>query len=298
MRLPLSTLEAFNAVARNQSLRGAADSLGVKPSTISHQLKTLEEKLGASVFIRTTRSVKLTEAGSLLYKGTEPAFSQLSQAYESAQSSACSVSGALKLEVSDLVYDILLGPVLQQFCVSYPELAIELSISDGLSNLIDSGMHAGFCKGNIVSQDMVAVAVKGSLSSGVFATPEYLKKHPAPNRPRDLLDHNCIRYRFPTTKRIEEWVFSGEPDTQQQVVSGRLITSTRSSQLDLCLKDLGIIYTLKDYVEDELQSGRLVSLLDDYVPQAECVYIYFPAEYRSIKPLRILLEFLAEKHHG
>lgn len=301
MRLPLSTLEAFNAVARNNSLRGAADVLGVKPSTISHQLKALEEKLGTAVFIRTTRSVQLTEAGNALYRGTKPAFDQIYMAYERARISADSGEGGLKLEVSDVIYDILLGPVIKQFCLNYPELAIELSFSDGMSNFVDEGLHAGFYSESIVTsadaeaKGMMSVEVMQSLSLGVFATPAYLKSRGTPTRPSDLLVHDCIRYRYPTTKRLEEWNFLGDDVVQLREIPGKFITSTRSSQVDLCLKDLGVIYTLKDYCVEDLKEGRLVSLMEDCLPVPKSVYVCFPSEYRAVEPLRLLLEYFGKR---
>lgn len=297
MRLPLSTLEAFNAVAKFRSMRCAADSLGVKPSTISHQLKALEEKLGTSVFIRTTRSIKMTEAGTVLYKATSPAFSQLSVAYESARSSTGSSNGLLKLDVSDLAYDILIEPVLKEFCTNYPDLSIEISVSDGLSNIVEDGMHAGFSKGKNIAEDMVAIEVMPSLLMGIFASPGYLASHGTPLCPDDLQKHSCIRYRYPNSKRIEEWEIVSEGTVEAHAVSGKLITTTRSSQVDLCLKDLGLIYTLREYCADQIESGELVPVMEEYLSDSSSIYIYFPSEYRSITPLRLLLDFLAAKYN-
>ena len=273
----------------------------MKPSTISHQLKALEEKLGTAVFIRTTRSVQLTEAGTALFHGTKPAFSQLNLAYERAKITAESGDGALKLEVSDVIYDILIGPIMKRFCTDYPEVAIELSFSDEISNFLDEGLHAGFYKEsmlkeeNAIPKDMVSVEVMQSLSLGVFATPKYLESRGTPMRPSDLLDHDCIRYRYPQTKRLEDWEFLGDDVVQLREFPGKLITSNRASQFDLCLKDLGVIYTLKDYCVKELENGQLVSLMEDHLPPPANVQVCFPGEYRSIEPLRLLLEYVGPK---
>ncbi len=196
MRLPLSTLEVFNAIAQHGSLSAAAHKLGIKRSTVSHQLKNLEDSIGTALFIRTTRSVNLTEAGRALVRESGPAFEQLANGLESAQTVGHAVRGTLKLAIPEIAYHLLVREILVPFQALYPEIEVELLLTDALSDVLGEGLHAGFRIGELIAQDMVAINLTGPLSVAVVASPEYLKVHGTPKDPAELLKHNCLRYRF------------------------------------------------------------------------------------------------------
>ena len=202
MRLPLSTLEVFDAIAREGSLRGAAQVLGVKPSTVSHQLKNLEDQLGTALFIRTTRSISLTEAGRALARRTGPAFEQLGEGLYSARTAGHAARGTLKLAIPEFAYFLLVRDRLGSFQREYPEIEVELSITDALSDILDEGFHAGFRLGGLVAQDMIAKSLTAPLRAAVVASPKYLNTHGIPKEPLDLLAHNCLRYRFQSSSKI------------------------------------------------------------------------------------------------
>ena len=144
MRLPLSTLEIFDAIAREGSFKRAATRLGLQPSTVSHQLKSLEEQLGMALIIRTTRSLSLTEAGRALLRGATPAFDQLAEAIETARSVGHSPRGTLRLAMTDFVFDLHVGPALADFREAYPDIEIEMQFTDALTDLLSEELHAGF----------------------------------------------------------------------------------------------------------------------------------------------------------
>ena len=247
MRLPLSTLEVFAAIARHGSLRAAADQLGIKPSTVSHQLKALEEQLGTALFIRTTRSVNLTEAGRALMRGAGPAFEQLSEAVESARSVGHAARGSLKLAMPEFAYCLLLGPALRSFCQCYPEIEVELSLTDALSDILGEELHAGFRLGDRIAEDMVAVRLTPPLPLTVAASPGYLEAFGRPAFPKDLLDHSCIRYRFQSAGRVAPWRFQGADGEYSVDVRGKLIVNTLPASVDLASQGLGFVYTFRDY---------------------------------------------------
>ena len=294
MRLPLATLEVFTAIARHGSLRAAADALGLKPSTVSHQLKTLEEQLETALFIRTTRSVSLTEAGRALIRGAGPAFDQLSEAVESARSTGHAARGALKLAMPEFAYHLYVSPVLQSFCQAYPEIEVELSLTDALSDILGEELHAGFRLGDRIAEDMVAVRLTGPLQLAVVASPRYLETHGAPATPRDLLDHTCIRYRFQSAGRIAPWTFTGPEGEYTVDVQGNLITNTLPASIDLVRQNLGLVFTFRDYVASQIAKGELVPVLEDHLGTTPGIYIYFPREYRSMMPLRLFMDQLRE----
>ncbi|WP_170470218.1 LysR family transcriptional regulator [Ruegeria arenilitoris] len=292
MRLPLATLEIFAAIARHGSLRAAAEALGIKPSTVSHQLKTLEDQLGTALFIRTTRSISLTEAGRALIRGAGPAFEQLTEAVESARSTGHAARGTLKLAMPEFAYHLFVAPRLQSFCAAYPEIELELSLTDALSDILGEELHAGFRLGDRIAHDMVAVRVTPPLQLAVVASPDYLATHGSPDQPRDLLDHSCIRYRFQSAGRIAPWEFQGKDGAYSVDVQGNLITNTLPASVDLAKNGLGLMYTFRDYLVDDIATGALSPLLEKHLGKTPGIFLYFPREYRTMMPLKLFREHL------
>lgn len=292
MRLPLPTLEIFDAIAREGSFKGAAHRLGLQPSTVSHQLKTLEEQLGTALIIRTTRSLSLTEAGRALLRGAGPAFDQLADAVETARSVGHAPQGALRLAMTDFVFEFYVGPALPGFRDAYPDIEIEMQFTDALTDLLAEELHAGFRLGDRIAPDMVAVRVSRDEPLAVFASPNYLETHGTPKTPADLLDHECIRYRFPTSRQIAPWTFKRDDEDFTVEVRGSLVVNTLPSVVELATQNHGLIFTFRDYCADQVKNGALVPVLEDHVGKTPGTYIYFPREYRNMVPLRLFVDHL------
>ncbi|NKW78525.1 LysR family transcriptional regulator [Rhodobacteraceae bacterium R_SAG7] len=292
MRLPLSTLEIFHAIAREGSFKGAATRLNLQPSTVSHQLKTLEAQLGTALFIRTTRSISLTDAGRALLRGAAPAFDQLSDAVETARSVGHAPRGSLRLAMTDFAYSMHVGAALPSFRTAYPEIEIEMLFTDALTDLLGEELHAGFRLGDRIAPDMVAVRLTRSEPLAVLASPDYLERHGVPHTPADLLDHECIRYRFPTSRQIAPWTFSQDSNDYTVDVGGKIIVNTLPSVVDLAKAGHGFIFTFRDYCAEEIASGNLVTVLESHVGKTPGTFIYFPREYRNMVPLRLFVDHL------
>lgn len=292
MKLPLSTLEVFNAIAQQSSLRGAAIALGIKPSTVSHQLKKLEEQIGTALFIRTTRAISLTEAGRVLARSTAPAFEQLSEGLYSAQTVGLNERGSLKLALPEFAYSLLVRDKLGSFQEKYPEIEIDLSMTDSMSDILGEGLHAGFRLGGLIAQDMVAINLSEPLKLAVVASPEYLNKHGAPLEPSDLLNHNCLRYRYPSSGQCAPWIFSEADSAYPVEVRGKLTANSSPATIDLAVQGLGLTYTFRDYCKQAIISGELVEVLSEYLTPLPSMNIYFPSEYRTMMPLRLFIEHL------
>lgn len=292
MRLPLSTLEVFNSIAREGSFRRAAQALGVKPSTVSHQLKNLEEQLGTALFIRTTRSINLTEAGRALVRNTGPAFDLLGEGLYSARTEGHAARGTLKLAIPEFAYFLLVRDKLAVFQKEFPEIEVELSITDALSDILDEGFHAGFRLGGLVAQDMIAKNLTAPLKATVVASPGYLNTHGVPNEPLDLLAHNCLRYRFLSSNQIAPWTFSGPAGAYPVKVRGNLIANSLPVTFEMALQGMGLAFGFQDYCLDALATGKLVEVLMDHLAPIPGINIYFPQEYRTMTPLRLFIQHL------
>lgn len=292
MRLPLPTLEIFDAIIREGSFKGAARRLGLQPSTVSHQLKTLEVQLGTALIIRTIRSLSLTEAGRALLRGAGPAFDQLAEAVDSARSVGHVPRGSLRLAISDFVYELHIARTLASFQQAYPEIEIEMSFTDALTDLLAEELHAGFRLGDRTSPDMVAVRLSHSEPLAVLASPAYLERRGVPDTPADLINHDCIRYRFATSRQIAPWTFQKDDQDYTVSVTGPLIANTLPAVVDLATKGHGLIFTFRNFCSDQIKDKSLVPVLQNHIGETPGTYMYFPREYRNMVPLRLFVEHL------
>ena len=206
-RTPISGLEVFLAIARHGSLRSAAQALGLGSPAVSQQLKAFERQVGVDLFTRTTRSVELTEAGGALLNRAGPAFSDIRDAIEEAREVGQAKVGKLRLTLPWSAYKIVFEPVLGEFRAAYPEIQLEFSFDEALVDVVQNGFHAGIRLGNRLTPGMIAFRLTPALREAYSAAPAYLSTHRRPAHPRDLITHQCIRYRFVSAQRIADWNF-------------------------------------------------------------------------------------------
>lgn len=294
MRLPLTTLEVFTAIANHGSLRAAAQALGTKPSTVSHQLKNLEERIGTALFIRTTRTINLTEAGRALLRGTSPAFEQIAEAVESARTTGHAARGNLKLAMPEYAYDLVVARVLPSFRSAYPEIHVELSLTDAFEDILESGLHAGIRLGDLIAQDMIAIRLTKPLRLAVLGSPGYLEKAGVPRTPADLLAHECIRYRFHSSGGFAPWEVEQPEGRSQVAVTGSLVVNSLSVAVDAARRGEGLIYLLHDYVAEDVGHENLVPVLTEFMPNVPGFFLYFPRAYREMVPLRLFVDHMRE----
>src|SRR5215472_468477 len=191
----LDGVEAFLSVARHRNFRRAAAELGVTPSAMSQAVRALEARVGAALFIRTTRSVGLTEAGARFLSRAKPAFEELVAASEAARELGERPAGLLRLSVPRAVVPIVLEPLIASFCQAYPEIELEIAASEELVDLAAQGFDAGIRLGQFIAADMVAVRLSQPFRLVIVGSPAYLARHGAPKRPDDLRPHACLRLR-------------------------------------------------------------------------------------------------------
>jgi len=189
----LDGVEAFLRVARHRSFRQAAAQLGVTPSAISQAVRALEARVGAALFIRTTRSVGLTEAGERFLSHAKPAFEELVVASEVARELGQRPAGLLRLTVPRAVVPILLEPLIASFCQTYPDIEVEIATSEGLIDVAAEVFDAGIRLGQLIAADMVAVRLTPPFPFVVVASPDYLRRRQRPECIDDLRKHACLR---------------------------------------------------------------------------------------------------------
>jgi DNA-binding transcriptional LysR family regulator len=290
-------LSAFVAVTKERSFRRAPNRLGLLPSALSHTIRELEERLGAKLLNRTTRSIAPTEAGRELYDRLVPAFADIAGALEVVRAFGVRPSGTVRLNLPKLAANMILAPALGRFAREHPQVHLELAVDDGLTDIVASGLDAGIRPGELILRDMVAVRVTPDLRSAVVASPSYLALHPGPQTPRDLKDHVCINYRFAASGALYRWPFAKDGESLDVAVEGSLTLNDMDLVRTAALDGAGLACTLEYSVDEDLASGRLVRLLDDWCQTFPGFFLYYPEQRRISPALRVLIDFLAYKRH-
>ncbi|NNU68395.1 LysR family transcriptional regulator [Rhizobium sp. WYCCWR 11152] len=285
----LDGVEAFLSVAHHRSFRRAAAELGVTPSAISQAVRALEERVGAVLFIRTTRSVGLTEAGERFLLRAKPAFEELVAASEVARELGQRPAGLLRLTVPPAVVPILLEPLIASFCQSFPEIEVEVAVNEGLVDIAAEGFDAGIRLGQFIAADMVAVRLTPSFPLVVVGSHEYLQRRGRPERIDDLRQHACIRMRR-SNGSIAPWSFVSGKKPIEAVVSGPLIAHDFLTMLGAAIEDMGLAQVPEPIAGGPVKAGKLVRVLEAFAPMAPGVFLYYPSRHQVMPKLRAFID--------
>jgi len=287
----LDGVEAFLAVARHCSFRKAAAALGVTPSAISQTIRALEARIGATLFMRTTRSVGLTEAGARFLARAKPAFEELVAAVEEARGFGQRPSGLLRLSVPRAVVAVLLEPLVASFCEEYPEIEVEIATSEKLVDLASEGFDAGVRLGQFIAADMVAVRLTSPFRFIVVGSPAYFAGRDPPQRPEDLREHACMRLRR-SAGAIAPWSLVDEGHAVEVAVSGPLIASDFVTTLGAALRGLGLAQVPEPIAAKALADGQLVQVLEAHAPTTLGMFLYYPSRRQMLPKLRAFVDHL------
>jgi DNA-binding transcriptional LysR family regulator len=290
----LDGLEAFLSVARHRNFRKAAAELGVTPSAISQAVRTLEARIGAALFIRTTRSVGLTEAGERFLSRAKPAFEELVAASEVARDLGQRPAGLLRLSVPRAVVPILLEPLIASFCQAYPEVEVEIAASKELIDLAAEGFDAGIRLGQFIAADMVAVRLTRPFPFVVVGTPEYLRRSKRPERIDDLRQHACLRIRR-SNGSIAPWSFVDGNKTVEAIVSGPLIANDFSTMLGAAIEGVGLAQVPEPIAAGPVKAGKLVHVLEPFAPMGPGVFLYYPSRHQMMPKLRAFIDHVKSR---
>jgi DNA-binding transcriptional LysR family regulator len=285
----LDGVETFLRVAERQSFRAAADDLGVSPSAVSQAIRTLEERIGVPLFIRTTRSVGLTEAGQRLHARAAPAHASLVAAWESARTLGLRPSGLLRINMPRAVVPLVIEPIIADFCARYPEVDVEVIAEDALVDLAASGHDAGIRIGELLEPDMVAVRLSSTFRYVVVATPAYLNVHGRPAAATDLRQHSCIRQRFGSGSMVP-WRLSDGARSLDVAVKGRVIVSDHNTLIAMAERGLGLAQISEPLVAAQLADGRLESVLDHLAPTSPGLFLHYPSRAQMLPKLRAFID--------
>lgn len=297
----LPSLAWFARIAQHRSFTRAAEEMGVSRAALSQNLRALEKKLGVKLLYRTTRDMSLTEAGQKLFDILRPNFGEIESAIQNLSDAGDVPSGLLRINTSRLAAKVLIDPHLADFYDRYPKVKLELISDDALSNIIADGYDVGIRLGQSLAEHVMAIPVSPALSMAVVGSPAYFEQYGVPTTPTDLLQHNCINYRYPGTGAVRNWDFTETGKTGQHFtlsVDGNMTTNDDESMTRAALQGLGLIQHVNIAVQQHLADGSLVRVLRDWTYNHAGFYLYSPSREQMPSKVRAFYDFLAEKREG
>jgi DNA-binding transcriptional LysR family regulator len=289
----LRDLDAFVAVARTRNFRRAALEQRVSVSSLSQRLRDMEERLGVRLMNRTTRSVALTEAGELLLARVGPAISDVGAALDQVRGLRGVPSGRLRINAPPPAIDLVLAPMVAPFLKAYPQIDLEIVSDSAFVDIVAAGFDAGVRYGEHLAQDMIAVPLGLPQRYAVVASPQYVAQHGRPKYPKDLLDHAAIRTRFGNGV-MPDWEFEKAGRIVKVAPPAKLIATYLGLARRAALDGVGFWSTFDGYVREEVASGELVSVLEDWCPPFPGPFLYYPSRRQSPPALSAFVAFVAQ----
>lgn len=287
-------LEVFSLVVKQGSFAAAAREQNVDPSSISRLIAALESELGVRLFQRNTRQLSLTEAGSIYFQRIEPLLEEMQHAQHAAAEVSSRIAGSLRVTASHSFGLKFVVPRLPAFARKYPDLAVDLMMTDAVLDLVAERVDLAIRLGTLSDSSMVAQVLTYTRYR-VVATPAYLKEHGVPKKPADVSGHNCLL--FPLAGFRSRWIFRDRKGAQSEVpINGRLLISSAIGLHQCALAGMGIALLPGWLVQDDVRSGKLVDLFAKWEVTATdfrtaAWFVYPSRSYVPVK-VRVFIEFL------
>ena len=290
----LDGIPVFLTVAEHSSFTLAAAQLGITPTAVSKAIRVLEERHGVVLFQRTTRKVALTEAGQALFSRLNPATQEIDEAIAALGQFREKPIGTLRLNMKRSACTYLVEPIVAEFRQKYPDVKLDITIDEGLTDLLEGRYDAGIRLGESVDKDMVGVRLTPDLAFHVVGSPEYFKRHGKPAKPEDLQQHDAIMYRFVTSGTFHRWEFVRSKRQFFVDLPSPVVVNNRDILINFARQGLGLAYVAQYEVERELAEGSLVPVLSEFIPKTSGLYLYFPARTQAQLKLRAFIDMVTK----
>jgi len=285
-------LLSFMVVARERSFTRAAAQLGVSQSALSHAMRNLEARLEVRLLTRTTRSVAPTEAGEQLFMRLSPHLLEIEQELTALRDTRNKPAGNIRLTAGEHAMSAVLWPVLKPFMAQYPDINVEVTVDNGLTDIVDGRFDAGVRLGEQVAKDMIAVRIAPDMRMAVVGAADYLHRFGVPETPEQLEQHRCMNMRLPTHGGLYAWEFEQDGREIRVRVDGQLILNSLPQRIDAAVNGLGLAYVPEDAILDALAEGRLVRVLEDWCPVFTGYHLYYPSRRQHTTAFALLIEAL------
>ena len=289
----LAAIEAFVKVAETQSFSEAARRLRTSKSAVSRNVGALETELGARLFHRTTRSLTLTEAGQGYFERASRILGDLAEANLAVSQLQAAPRGRLRVNAPMSFGFLHLAPALPDFLALYPEVAVDLIMNDRFVDLVDEGFDVAVRIGALEDSSLIARRL-APIRRVICASPAYLRERGPPLAPEDLKTHDCLCNSNIAAAR--EWRFVGADGKPLSInVSGRFSANNGDALRIAALGGLGIVSLPSFFVGRDLRAGKLVTVLEDFIPRDIGLHAVYPHSRHLSPKVRAFVDFLADR---
>ena len=289
----MHSMAVFRRVVEAQNFSAVARETNMSQSTVSKHIAALEERLGTKLLNRSTRSLKLTEAGKEYYHHCIRILNDFQEAEASVGKGKIKPTGTLRISTGAAFGRTYMLPCLDEFFSTYPDINIDLLFDDDYIDLVKQGIDLAIRIGPLADSTLIARKI-GTSPRVVVASTEYLVKHGRPKKPADLMKHNCLLYSLQKTPDL--WYFNSAQEGDESIrVSGRLKASSPDAICDATMEGLGISVLCEWYARKHIKDGRLKVILQDYHPTAYDINAVYPERKFVPQKVKRMIEFLAGK---
>lgn len=291
---PLNALSAFIAVARRRSFAGAARDLGISTSALSQSVRQLEARLGTTLLTRTSRTVALTDAGQRLLEHSGPAVDQALESLRTVAARPGEITGRVRLTVPSLAVPLIVARLLPRFAERYPRVEVEVQAENRLVNVVAEGFDAGIRLSEVIERDMVQVRLTAPGRFVVAGAPSYLARRGVPQKPQDLLHHDCICVRPSISTARYAWELERGAKTWRVPVQGPVTTNDTELMRLLAVAGVGLFYAFEPVIADDVGGDRLRVVLEPYAASVPGFFLYFPSRAQVSPALRAFVDVARE----
>lgn len=259
----IELFRTFTRVVDCTSFTRAADTLGIPRSSVSAAIQDLEERVGTRLLHRTTRKVSPTHDGLALYERAQRIIADVEEAEGLFRQAEAKPSGRLKVDVPGRIGRLIIAPALPEFMELYPEIELELGVSDRTVDLVEGGIDCVLRVGALADSGLIARSI-GQLPLINVASPAYLARFGVPATPDDLQNHLTVLYASPTNGRVDGWEWQAAGGSHNIAVPGRLTVNSAEAYIACCLAGLGLIQIPAYDVQHHLEAGELVEVMPGF----------------------------------
>ncbi|MCE2574264.1 LysR family transcriptional regulator [Komagataeibacter sp. FNDCR2] len=282
----------FTRVVETSSFTHAADTLNMPRSSVSTAIQELEARVGTRLLARTTRSVAPTPDGAAFYHHCVRLVADVEETENLFRSGSAGPGGLLRVDMPGRIGRLLVAPALPTFLQRYPDIDIELGVTDRAINLIEDRVDCVLRIGPLQDSGLIARRM-GELPLINVASPAYLASHGIPLRPSELGGHEAVRYASPTTGRVEEWEWVENGSIHTMPLSGRVSVNNAETLVACCLAGLGLIQVPAYDVRHHIQRGELVEVMPDWRAEPMSMTLLYPHRQHLSRRLQLFADWLA-----
>ncbi|MDW6020096.1 LysR family transcriptional regulator [Vibrio plantisponsor] len=287
-----STIPIFVAVVECGSFSLAAEKLGVTKSAISKRVTQLEDELGIRLLNRTTRKLSLTEAGKRYYDHVSQALALAQQGMDAVTELQGEPKGKLKITAPMSFGVLYIAPIIAEFLEQFPKVTIDLQLEDQMVDLIEGEFDLAIRIGNLPISNLVAKRLV-NCKSVLCASPEYIKRNGSPQKPSDLIGHNCLVYSY--FRGGSEWTFEQQHNEFKVIPKGNFIVNNSEAIRRALIEGLGVGQLPTFLVSKDILSGKLQPIMTPYSLPEHAIYAVFPERKHLPHKVRAFMEFVADK---